>query len=398
MSISSKTVDCWQKRIAMTESMTLTELPFIDLRAQRRRIEAEINTAVARVIEHGQYIMGPEVEQLENRLSEFVGAAHCLSCSSGSDALLMALMAYDVKPGDAIITTPFTFFATAEMISLLGATPIFVDIDPETYNLDPVKLKWAVDVSNRDASLNLRGIVTVDLFGLPCDYDEIMAIAHEHDLFVIQDAAQSFGATYKSARVPTQGDIGTTSFFPAKPLGCYGDGGAVFTNDAKLAEKMASIRVHGKGTDKYSNVRIGLNARMDTIQAAILLEKIKIYADEISRRQIVADTYVDHLADTNLQLPIVPEERRSVWAQFTLQSGKRQEIQTALKSEGIPTAVYYIKPLHLLAAYDSLGYQRGDLPVAEAASERVVSLPFHPYLASEQIKRICTAVRAAAKN
>lgn len=381
----------------MTENRTLPQLPFIDLQAQRHRIEAEINAAVARVIEHGKYIMGPEVGRLEHDLSEFVGAPHCLGCSSGTDALLMALMAYDVKPGDAIITTPFTFFATAEAISLLGATPVFVDIDPDTYNLDPLKIAEVIGKLHDQGKHRLRGIITVDVFGLPCDYDRIMPLAREHDLFVIQDAAQSFGATYHGARVPTQGDIGTTSFFPAKPLGCYGDGGAVFTADDQLAEKMRSIRIHGQGKDKYENVRVGLNARLDTIQAAILIEKLRIFQEEIDARQTVAKRYSELLPD-GLKLPHVPDGLTSVWAHYTVQAANRGEIQDNLKTRGIPTAIYYSQPLHLLDLYAELGYRPGDLPVAEAVCDRVFSLPFDPYLEPEQIERICTAVRGVAKN
>lgn len=364
-------------------------MQFIDLKAQRLKIRDQIDQAISSVIEHGRYIMGPEVGLLESRLSAFIGARHSVGCSSGTDALLMALMAFDVNPGDAIITTPFTFFATAEAIALLGATPVFADIDPDTYNISADSIAAAAQKIRSEGKLRLRGIITVDLFGLPCDYENILPIAKEYEMFVVQDAAQAFGATYQGKRVPTQGDIGTTSFFPAKPLGCYGDGGAVFTDDDQLAEKLRSIRVHGKGIDKYDNVRIGLNARLDTFQAAIVLEKLNIYEDEIERRQCVAKAYAKGLAGTGLQIPTVPNGSQSVWAQYTVQTDNRTSIQANLKDKGIPTAVYYEKPLHLLKAFSDLGYKEGDFPTAEAASGRVFSLPFHPYLKEEDIKSVC---------
>ena len=364
-------------------------MEFIDLKAQRLRIENQINQAIASVIEHGRYIMGPEVGLLESKLASFIGSDHAISCSSGTDALVMALMAFDVKPGDAVITTPFTFFATAEAIALLGATPVFADIDPDTYNISAESIEATAQKIREEGKLNLRGLITVDLFGLPCDYESILPVARDHGMFVIQDAAQAFGATYRGKRVPTQGDIGTTSFFPAKPLGCYGDGGAVFTDDDQLAERLGSIRVHGKGIDKYDNVRVGLNARLDTFQASIVLAKLEIYEDEIESRQRVAAQYTSGLSEANLKLPMVPDNARSVWAQYTVQSEDRASVQTRLKDAGIPTAVYYVKPLHLLEAFSDLGYKEGDFPNSEAASERVFSLPFHPYLTGEEIQKVC---------
>lgn len=364
----------------------------MDLGAQRHRIEHEINDAIAKVLEHGKFIMGPEIAMLEDELCSFVGSRNCISCSSGTDAILMALLCYDVKPGDAIITTPFTFFATAEVISLLGATPVFVDIDESTFNINTDEIEATAAKVRREGKLNLRGLITVDLFGLPCDYDLILPIAEELDLFVIQDSAQAFGASYKGGRTPTQGHIGTTSFFPAKPLGCYGDGGAVFTDDDAIAEKLRSIRVHGKGADKYDNVRIGLNARLDTLQAAILLEKLKIYGEEIEARQRIATAYCAGLADSGVQIPIVPDGSSSVWAQFTIQTNFREKLQAALKAQGVPTAVYYTTPLHLLEAFADLGYRKGDFPVAEAMAQTVCSLPLHPYLEDGQIDAICKTV------
>ena len=368
-------------------------MQFIDLKTQRLRINKQIDEAIASVFEHGQFIMGPEVGLLESKLSSFIGIRHSVACSSGTDALLMALMAFDVKPGDAVITTPFTFFATAEAISLVGATPVFADIDPDTYNISAESIAYTAEKVRTEGKLNLRGVITVDLFGLPCNYEKILPVAKKHEMFVIQDAAQAFGAIYRGKHVPTQGDIGTTSFFPAKPLGCYGDGGAVFTDDDQLAKKLQSIRVHGKGVDKYDNVRIGLNARLDTLQAAILLEKIEIYEEEIESRQRVAALYASELSETNLKLQRVPQDSRSVWAQYTVQSEDRASIQKRLKDAGIPTAVYYVKPLHLLEAFSDLGHKEGDFPNSEAASERVFSLPFHPYLKDEDIQNVCRQLR-----
>jgi len=374
-----------------------TTMQFIDLKTQQDRIRPQIDAAIKRVLDHGKYIMGPEVYELEEKLADFVGSKHCISCSSGTDALLMGLMAYGVGPGDAVFTTPFTFFATAEVISLLGATPVFLDIDPDTYNIDPDQLELAIQaVKANDPSihplpspftlnsspLTIRGIIPVDLFGLPVDYDAIIPISEKYDLFILQDAAQAFGAEHKGKKCPSLGHIGTTSFFPAKPLGCYGDGGAVFTNDEGLATILRSIRIHGKGTDKYNNVRIGLNGRMDTIQAAILLEKLKIYPEEIELRQKVAETYQRHLTlnTSNIKLQKVPSGTLSVYAQFCIESPKRAEIQLMLREDGIPTAVYYERPLHLLPAMGHLGYREGDFPVAEKVSNRIFALPMHPYL------------------
>jgi len=369
-------------------------IPFIDLKTQQERIRPQIDAAIKRVLDHGKYIMGPEVYELEEELAEFVGSRHCISCSSGTDALLIGLMAYGVGPGDAIFTTPFTFIATAEVISLLGATPVFVDIDPDTYNIDPKKLELAIQAvkannpsihplpsafSLQPSALVPRGIIPVDLFGLPADYDAILPIADKYGVFVLQDSAQAFGAQYKGKICPSHGHMGATSFFPAKPLGCYGDGGATFTDDDNLAEIMRSIRIHGKGTDKYNNVRIGLNGRIDTIQAAILLEKLKIYPGEIDLRQRVAKRY-SPLSTLNCALQKVPEGSLSVYAQFCIESDQREQIQAKFKESSIPTAIYYPRPVHLLDAYSDLGYGEGDFLVAEKVSERIFALPMHPYL------------------
>lgn len=388
--------------------------PFIDLAAQERRILPRLEARLRGVLRHSQFIMGPEVLELEARLSDYVGVRHAITCSSGTDALLMPLMAYGIGPGDAVFTTPFTFVATAEAISLAGATPVFVDIDPITYNIDPASLDRAVQaLLARDASVHPlpgiaierqlvpRAVIPVDLFGLPADYDALWSVSRKHGLRIIEDAAQSFGATYKGRRAGGLGDVGATSFFPAKPLGCYGDGGAVFTDDDELAERMISIRVHGQGTDKYENVRIGLNARFDTIQAAVLLAKLDIFDKELDLRQLVAARYTEFLTDdsttpkTRLVTPSVPEGSVSAWAQYSVLSEQRGRICTTLAKHGIPTAIYYPKPLHLQRAYDFLGYHEGDFPVSEFIAGRVFSLPMHPYIGEPESRRLARAITSS---
>jgi len=387
-------------------------MQFIDLAAQQQPIRQKIEEKIRIVLDHGKYIMGPEINALEKRLAEFVGVKHCLGCASGTDALLMALVAEKVGPGDAVLTSPFTFIATAEVISLLGATPVFVDIDSETFNLDPDKLALAIkSLKSNDSSLHAlpltpnasrltpRGIISVDLFGLPCDYDSINIIAQEHGLFVIEDAAQGLGGEYKGRKAGALADVGCTSFFPAKPLGAYGDGGAVFTDSDEMADKLASIRVHGQGEDKYNNVRIGLNARLDTLQAAILNAKLDIFPQEIDLRQDVAQRYTELLSPyAMLHPPCVPEGYKSVWAQYSLLTESpesRVHIQESLKKAGVPTAVYYPKPLHLQTAFAGLGYKKGDFPISEDTSNRIFSLPMHPYLKENEIERICAVFLAS---
>lgn len=368
-------------------------IPFIDLNKQYRRLEKDIDKAIKNVLEHGKYILGPEVAQLEKQLAAFAGTRHCLGCANGTDALLMALMALDVKSGDAVFTTPFTFFATVETIALIGATPVFVDIDPDTYNIDPVKLRQVIEKVKSEGSLKPKAIVTVDLFGLCADYNRILPIAEEFALPVIEDAAQAMGAGYEGKRAPAFGTIGCTSFFPAKPLGCYGDGGAVFTDDDELHDKLNSILVHGRGSDKYDNVRIGLNARLDTIQAAILLEKLKVYDEEIQLRQQVATAYMREL-DGLVKLPVIPQGYSSVWAQFCVMSEKHSAMQQALNDNGIPTARYYPIPMHLLKAMEYLGYKSGDMPVSEAVSKEIFALPMHPYMDETDIHKIGQVIAA----
>jgi len=383
-------------------------IQFIDLRAQQQRILARVQENISRVLAHGQYIMGPEIRDLEERLAGYAGVRHAVSCSSGTDALLMALMAYGVGPGDAIFTSPFTFVATAEVISLLGATPVFVDIEPDTFNIDPDQLEKAITaLENKDPqihplpkgfeSLMPRGVIPVDLFGQPADYDRINTLAAHKGLFVIEDAAQSFGAEYKGKKACSLADVGATSFFPAKPLGCYGDGGMVFTDDDTLFDKMASVRVHGKGSDKYDNVRIGINGRCDTLQAAILLAKFEIFPEEMDMRQVVANRYTSALKENpHIQTPLVREGSLSAWAQYSLVSEKKDSILSALKKAGIPTAVYYPKPLHLQGAYAYLGHKPGDYPVSEDKAEKIFSLPMHPYLTETEQRQITEVILAAA--
>jgi len=381
-------------------------MQFIDLQAQQKRIHDRILNNIQKVLKHGQYIMGPEIEELEAALGGYVGTKHAVSCSSGTDALLMALMAYGVGRGDAVFTTPFTFVATAEVISLLGATPVFVDIERDTFNIDPDALEKAVTaLEKKDPSIyplpkgyeeiTPKGIIPVDLFGQPADYERINTLASNKGLFVIEDAAQSFGAEYKGRKACSLAHVGATSFFPAKPLGCYGDGGMVFTDDDGLYEGLTSIRVHGKGSDKYDNIRIGINGRCDTLQAAILLAKFEIFPEEIGLRQEVAKRYNDFLAHESIRTPSVKEGSLSAWAQYSLVSEKKDSILSALKKAGIPTAVYYPKPLHLQGAYRYLGHTPGDFPVSEEIAGKIFSLPMHPYLTEEEQKSIADAILRA---
>lgn len=368
-------------------------MQFIDLKAQYRLIEKEIKSRINSVLEHGRFIMGPEIGELEEELASFADCRHVVTCSSGTDALLMALLAYGVGPKDAVFTTPFTFIATAEAIVLAGATPVFVDIDPDTYNIDPKKLEEAISRLKKDRTeLTPKGIIGVDIFGLCADYSAINHTAKQNNLFVIEDAAQSFGASYKGRRSCSLADVGATSFFPAKPLGCYGDGGAVFTNDDELAEKLRSIRIHGQGSDKYDNVRIGINGRMDTLQAAILLPKLALFEKEIEMRNKVADYYTSSLNGC-VKTPHVPDGYRSVWAQYSILADNRREIMDELRKAGIPTAIYYQKPLHLQGAFKTLGYGEGDYPVSENISRKIFSLPMHPYLKKEDQEIICEIIR-----
>jgi len=370
-------------------------IPFIDVAAQRRRLGRAIDDAIARVLAHCQFIHGPEVRALETELAAFCGARHAVACSSGTDALLLVLMAWEIGPGEAVICPAFTFCATAEVVALCGATPVMADVEAETFNLDPASLERAVATAKK-LGLKPRAVIPVDLFGLPADHDAIAAIAAAHDLLVLDDAAQSFGATYRGRKLGALAPATATSFFPAKPLGCYGDGGAILTDDDDLAARLRSLRVHGEGTDKYDAARIGMTARLDTIQAAVLLEKLKIFSDEIVARNAIAQRYASGLAGVAI-LPRVDNESTSVWAQYTIRlvPGRRDTLAAALKEKGIPTAIYYAKPLHRQAAYSSFPVVDGGLPVSERLAEEVISLPMHAYIEEPVQDRVVAAVRQA---
>ena len=372
-------------------------IAFVDLAAQQQCIRPRLENNIAAVLSHGRYIMGPEVAALEKALAEFANARHAVTCASGTDALLMALMAIGIGPGDAVFTTPFTFIATGEAICLSGAVPVFVDVDPDSFNISPEKLTSCIQEITLAGKLTPRAIIPVDLFGLPCDYDRIDTIASEHNLVVIEDAAQSFGAEYKGRMAGNLGHVGCTSFFPAKPLGCYGDGGAVLTDSDETADILKSIRIHGKGKDKYDNIRLGLNGRMDTLQAAILLSKLDIFTLELASRRKNAKLYSDLLGsrDIPLTLPKFFPGVKSAWAQYSLlapDTDTRTSIRSRLEENGIPTAVYYPTPLHLQTVFAHLGYGPGDFPVSEAYAARIFSIPMHPYLTLEEQKKICKAL------
>ncbi len=368
-------------------------MQFIDLKQQQAIIRADIDLRIKNVLDHGKYILGPEVKELEAQLADYVGVKHAIGVSNGTDALLIALMALDVKHGDKIITSPFTFFATAEVIRNMGAIPVFVDIDKDNYNLDPAKLSELLE--NSDPG-EYAGVMPVDIFGQLADYSKITEICRKHNLWILEDAAQSFGASQNSKMSCSFGDIATTSFFPAKPLGCYGDGGMVFTNSDEFAERVCSIRVHGKGTDKYDNVRIGMNGRLDTIQAAVLLSKMQIFNDEIQARQNVVQNYNELLKNV-VKTPEVMEGNISAWAQYCIQHPQRNEIIAHLKEHNIPTAIYYPTPMHLLTAFKDLGYSKGDFPIAESVCENVFSLPMHPYLEVEEQEEICERLKEVCR-
>jgi dTDP-4-amino-4,6-dideoxygalactose transaminase len=372
-------------------------IPFIDVAAQRRRLGPAIDAAVAKVLDHCQFILGPEVRIFERELAAFCGARHVVTCASGTDALVLALRAMGIGPGDAVLCPSFTFCATAEVAALVGATPVFVDVDAATFNIDAKGIVGAVATA-REAGLRPKAIIPVDLFGLPADHGAIRAAAQAENLLILDDAAQGFGATYNNRRLGTFGQATATSFFPAKPLGCYGDGGAVMTDDDALADALQSLRVHGQGSDKYDNVRIGLASRLDTIQAAILSEKLKIFPDEIDARNEVANRYNHALGDV-VAAPRVPAGLVSVWAQYTIRiaGGRRDAVAAALKAEGIPTAIYYPIPLHRQQAYKHYPVGKGGVAVSERLASEVISLPMHAYLDSATQDRIIDAVRRALK-
>lgn len=365
-------------------------MDFIDLKTQYRQLKPEIDRRIQAVLDHGAYIMGPEVAELEKQLAAYVGSKHCIAVASGTDALLIAMMALGIKAGDEIITSPFTFIATGEMIALLGAKPVFVDIDPQTYNLDPGKLEAAI-------TPRTKAIMPVSLYGQCADFDAINEIACRHGLPVIEDAAQSFGATYKGRKSCALSLIGCTSFFPSKPLGCYGDGGACFTDDDALAKLMREIRVHGQDR-RYHHPVIGVNGRMDTIQCAVLLAKMPSFPDEVRARGEIGARYTSLLKDSQARVvtPFIEDFNSSVYAQYTVQVENRDAVQKALQEAGIPTAVHYPVPLHLQPAFTSLGLVEGSFPISEAAAKRVMSLPMHPFLDQSTQLRVIESLQTVA--
>jgi dTDP-4-amino-4,6-dideoxygalactose transaminase len=375
----------------------LPPIPFIDVAAQRRRLGSAIDAAVAKVLNHCQFILGPEVRTFETELAAFCGARHVVTCASGTDALVLTLRAMGVGPGDAVLCPSFTFCATAEVAALVGATPVFVDVDAATFNIDANGIAGAVATA-REAGLRPKAIIPVDLFGLPADHGAVQAAAKAENLLVLDDAAQSFGATCNNRRLGTFGQATATSFFPAKPLGCYGDGGAVTTDDDGFADALRSLRVHGQGSDKYDNIRIGLASRLDTIQAAILIEKLKIFPDEIDARNRIANRYSEGLGDV-VVVPRVPAGYTSVWAQYTIRvaGGRRDAFAAALKADGVPTAIYYPIPLHRQQAYKHYPVGKGGVAVSDRLAAEVISLPMHAYLDAATQDRIVDASRRALK-
>jgi UDP-2-acetamido-2-deoxy-ribo-hexuluronate aminotransferase len=369
-------------------------VPFVDLKAQYARLKTDIDRRIHAVLEHGRYVLGPEVEELERKLAEFAGCADAVGVASGTDALLMALMAEEIGPGDGVFLPAFTFTATAEVVLLLGATPIFVDVRESSFNIDPAHLEHQIEETARAGKVRPRAIIPVDLFGLPADYDKFGRIAAEHNLVMLADAAQSFGARLDNRRVGSLAPMSATSFFPAKPLGCYGDGGAIFVQDEGKAQILRSIRMHGQGTTRYEVVRVGVNGRLDTLQAAVLLSKLTIFEEELEARERVARSYDSRLAPF-VSLPPRAEGAQSAWAQYSILSDKRDLIAAELKKAGIPTAIYYPRPMHLQPAYAPYGTGSGSLPVSESLSERILSLPMHPYVPDTLIDQTCSIIESA---
>jgi len=374
-------------------------IPFRDLKAQYQALKPKIDQAIQNVLDEGQFIMGRQVRELEESLAEYVGVKHCISCANGTDALLMVLMAWDIKAGDAVFVPDFTFFATAEVVSLVGATPVFVDVDKDTFNIDPVKLETAIQSTIKEGLYQPRVVIPVDLFGLPADYPAIEKIAKKYNLLILEDGAQGFGGRIGDRRACSFGNAAATSFFPAKPLGCYGDGGAIFTDDNDLAGELKSIRLHGKGSTRYDNIRIGLNSRLDTIQAAILQVKLQAFIDyELEKVNQIASFYSERLNGL-VKIPVIPEGYYSSWAQYTIQLGNQKQrniLQEELKKQGIPTMVYYPKPLSQQIAFAGLS-TKSELLVSADLSDRVLSLPIHPYAEKEAVLSICEAIESGTR-
>ena len=373
-------------------------MQFRDLKKQYQVLKNDIDAGIAEVLASAQFISGPQVKALEAQLAEYVGVKHCITCANGTDAITLAMMAWGVKEGDAVFVPDFTFFSSGECPAFEGATPVYVDVDERTFNLDPVKLEEAIIKVKEEGRYTPKAVVAVDLFGLPADYTRIRPVCEKYGLLLMEDAAQGFGGSINGKRACSFGDISTTSFFPAKPLGCYGDGGAVFTDNDEWAEYLRSICVHGKSAnDKYNNIRIGMNSRLDTLQAAILMPKLKAFADyELDDVNKAADMYMEALKDAGLTLPLVPEGFRSSWAQFTTQLPAdivRADLQAALKAKGIPTMVYYPKPMHLQGAFEGTYSAEADCPVTERLCATVLSLPMHPYLTQEDVNEVVSAIK-----
>lgn len=367
-------------------------MQFIDLASQYNALKEKIDGRIAKVLAEGNYIMGPEVEEFENQLAEYLSVKHVISCANGTDALQLVMMTLGIKQGDAVFCPTFTFFATAEVVGLAGATPVFVDSDEATFNMSPEHLEAKIQEVLKEGKLEPKAIMAVDLFGLPADYNALEQIAKKYNMKLIEDAAQGFGGSINNRKAGSFGDIATTSFFPAKPLGCYGDGGAVMTNNDDYAALCRSLRVHGKGKDKYDNVRIGLNSRLDTLQAAILIEKLNAFPSELEARNKIASQYSEALAG-HFDTPTVPDSYLSSWAQYTLKHPNRETIMTKLKDFGIPSNIYYGTCMHMQTAFADLGYKQGDFPVAEKLAREVFSIPMHPYMMPDDIETILTAVK-----
>lgn len=371
-------------------------MEFRDLKSQYHYYKDEIDEAIQNVLDSGHYIGGQQIAELEKKLSEYVGVKHCITCANGTEAMTLLMMAWDVKEGDAVFVPDFTFFSTGEIVSFSGATPIFIDVEKDTYNMDPIKLEKEIIKVINEGNLNPKVIIPVDLFGLPAKYPEILNIAKKYDIKVLEDGAQGFGGSIKEKRACSFGDASTTSFFPAKPLGCYGDGGAIFTDNDELANLLKSLKVHGKGANKYDNVRIGLNSRLDTIQAAILLVKLKAFeAHEVKDVNRVAKVYIENLEGL-VQLPLIPEHYYSSYAQFTIKLKNREQrnsLQTELKAHGIPSMVYYAKPMHKQSAFSHLVINESDFEVSNELCDTVLSLPMHPYLKDEEVIHVTTLIK-----
>jgi dTDP-4-amino-4,6-dideoxygalactose transaminase len=376
---------------ASGDQRDMAAIPFIDLQSQRKRLGASLERAIIAAVEGGHWIMGPEVRALEERLAEFAGVKHAIACANGTDALLIVLRAWNIGPGDAVFVPAFTFAASAEVVALVGASPVFVDVCEDTFNMSPASLNDAIAMVRREGRLRPRAVMPVDLFGQAVDYAALEPIAREAELLMLCDTAQAFGATLHGRSTASFGDAAATSFFPAKPLGCYGDGGCTFTNDDGLDELLRSIRIHGQGADKYENVRIGVNSRLDTIQAAVLLEKLRIFSDEIKERERVARRYSQKLGASNrIRVPHVSSGAQSTWAQYTIQVPERDRVKAELAAKEIPTQVYYVTPLSRQKGYAH--YPSASIPVSEALSKSVLSLPMHPYLDEATQDRIVAAV------